>query len=186
MARTLHRHDREARNMDVGLLLLRGVIGLEVAAHGAQKLFGWFGGGGKAGTATFLETLGFRPGSVLASMAGCAELIGGLGLALGFLTPFAAALVMATMIVAIGSVHLGNGLFAVNGGYEDPMTIAAAAAAITFIGPGWLSLDHALGVPLSGARWGITAIVIAVCGALPPLFARVSPASRQADYEADR
>jgi putative oxidoreductase len=95
--------------MSVGLLILHLVVGLSLAAHGAQKLFGWFGGYGLAGTGQFLEQLGFRPGRVRAAQAGLAEVVGGLFLAAGFLTPAAAAAVVAVMLVAAVSVHIEKG-----------------------------------------------------------------------------
>ena len=102
--------------MSVGLLILRLVVGLGLAAHGAQKLFGWFGGYGIAGTGQFLEGLGFRPGRLHAVQAGLAELIGGLLLAAGFLTPLGAAALVAVMLVAAVSVHFKGGYFAQSGG----------------------------------------------------------------------
>src|SRR5438093_4811227 len=95
--------------MSIGLLILRLVVGVTLAAHGAQKLFGWFGGYGIAGTGQFLEQLGFRPGRLHAAQAGIAELLGGLFLATGLLTPAAAAAVVAVMVVAAVSAHLKNG-----------------------------------------------------------------------------
>ena len=164
--------------MDVGLLILRASIGLIVAAHGAQKLAGWFGGGGMAGTAVDFEKLGFRPGGMMATMAGLAEAIGGVALALGLATPFAASLILATMFVAIRSAHAGRGLFAVNGGFEHPLTISAVAVALAFGGPGELSLDYILGLPLDGPKWAGVAVALALSGAIPPLLARIPPVSR--------
>ena len=92
--------------MDTGLLIIRVVLGLTLAAHGAQKLFKWFGGYGIAGTGGFLESMGFRPGRLFATLSGLGEFAGGLGLAVGFLTPLAAAGIIATMLVAIWTVHL--------------------------------------------------------------------------------
>src|SRR5580765_1870434 len=97
--------------MDLGLLILRVVVGLTLAAHGSQKLFGWFGGYGLAGTGSFLEQLGFRPGRVQAFLAGAAEAGGGLLLAAGLFTPLAAAAIVAVMFVAIVSVHWPKGFF---------------------------------------------------------------------------
>src|SRR2546421_8063795 len=111
--------------MDVGLLVLRLVVGLTIAAHGSQKLFGWFGGGGLDGTAPFLEQLGFRPGKVHAAVTGIAEMGGGAGLALGLLTPLAAAAVIGAMIAAAVSVHWSKGFFLTNGGYEETPSLAA-------------------------------------------------------------
>jgi putative oxidoreductase len=168
------RHVAVATRMDLGLVILRTVVGAIIAAHGAQKLFGWFRGSGIADTGAFFEALGFRPGSVMASMAGVAELIGGASLALGLLTPFAAALVLAVMIVAIASAHAGKGLFTENGGYEYPLTIAAVATALAFSGPGAFSLDRLAGLSFAGAKWGLVAIALAVAGALPPLLGRAT------------
>src|ERR1700758_1582065 len=102
--------------MNVGLLLLRLAVGLTIAAHGAQKLFGWFGGPGLDGTGQFLETIGFRTGRGQEAMAGLAEMVGGLLLTLGLLTPLGAAAVIIVMIVAIFSVHINKGFFGQNVG----------------------------------------------------------------------
>src|SRR5215510_11946058 len=129
--------------MSLGLLIVRLVVGVGLAAHGTQKLFGWFGGYGLSGTGQFLEQLGFRPGRLHATLAGLAEVLGGLLLALGFLTPAAASAVVAVMLVAVVSAHLKNGFFAQNGGYEYPLVLAVVAAAFAFTGPGALSVDQA-------------------------------------------
>ena len=131
---------------DVGMLAVRLGIGLIFAAHGVQKLFGWFGGYGLKGTGQFFEGLGFRPGALFAALAGIGEAGGGLLIALGFLGPVGATLAGATMLVAILTVHLHKGFFASNGGYEMPLGYAIAAFAIAFAGPGALSLDYALGL----------------------------------------
>jgi putative oxidoreductase len=157
--------------METGLFILRVVVGLALAAHGSQKLFGMFGGPGLAGTGGFFEALGFRPGKPFAAMAGLGEAGGGLALALGVLTPLSAAVVLATMLVAM-SAHSGKGFFAQNGGYEYALIIAAAAAALAFTGPGGFSIDAALGLSLSGPKWGLIAIGLAAVGALPPLAMR--------------
>src|SRR5580704_2036608 len=104
--------------MDIGLLLLRLAVGLTIAAHGAQKLFGWFGGPGLDRNGQFFATLGFPPGRRHALMAGLAESGGGLSLALGFLTPAAVAILVSVMLVAAVSVHVKQGFFLTNGGYE--------------------------------------------------------------------
>jgi putative oxidoreductase len=158
--------------MSVGLLILRLVVGLSLAAHGAQKLLGWFGGYGLAGTGQFLEQLGFRPGRLHAAQAGIAELVGGLFLAAGLLTPAAAAAVVAVMLVAAVSVHITKGFFAHNGGYEYTLVLGGAALALAFTGPGALSLDHALGRSWSGVPWGLAALAAGLIGGAVPLLAR--------------
>jgi putative oxidoreductase len=131
-----------------------------MAAHGSQKVFGWFGGYGLIGTGGYLESLGFRPGRLFAAAAGLAELSGGLLLALGLFQPVAAALVISVMIVAAVTVHVGKGLFAMTDGIELPMLYAAAAFALALTGPGVYSLDAALGL---AALWtaDVTATVLA-------------------------
>jgi putative oxidoreductase len=158
--------------MDIGLLLLRLVVGLTLAAHGAQKLFQWFGGYGLSGTGQFLEQLGFRPGRTQAALAGIAELGGGLLLAAGFLTPAAAAAVVAVMLVAAVGVHVEKGFFATSGGYEYTLVLGAAAAALAFTGPGALSVDRALGISWFGELSGLAALVAGLIGGAVPLLAR--------------
>jgi putative oxidoreductase len=158
--------------MSLGLLILRLVVGLSLAAHGAQKVFGWFGGYGLAGTGQFFEQLGFRPGRVQAALAGTAELVGGLFLAAGFLTPAAAAAVVAVMFVATVSVHIEKGFFAHNGGYEYTLVLAGAAVALAFTGPGAISLDQALGISWSGDTWGLAALAGGLIGGAVPLLGR--------------
>ncbi len=131
--------------MDSGLMLGRLVLGLLMAAHGTQKLFGWFGGYGIAGTGGFFESLGLKPGRVFAALAGLGELAGGLLLAAGFLGPLGPALVFAIMLVAIVKVHLHNGLLATSNGIELPLLYAAGAVARALTGPGHYSLDGLLG-----------------------------------------
>ena len=122
--------------MDAGLLLARLVLGVLMAAHGSQKLFGWFGGYGLDGTAGFFEALGFRPGRLFAATAAATEIAGGLLLALGLLGPFGAALIVSVMIVAAVSVHWQHGVFAANNGIEVPLLYGAGAAALALTGPG--------------------------------------------------
>jgi putative oxidoreductase len=149
--------------MDVGILLLRITVGLPLAAHGSQKVLGWFGGYGPDGTGQFFEALGFRPGRRHALAAGFAELVGGLLLALGFLTPLAAALIASVMLVAAVTVHSKNGFFA-PGGYELNLVLGVAALSIAFTGPGALSLDSIAGYALGGLVLGVSAGVVAVVG----------------------
>jgi putative oxidoreductase len=125
----------------IGLLLIRLVFGLTFAGHGAQKLFGWFGGHGLAGTAGWMESIGLKPGKMMAFAAGMGELIGGLLFALGLLTPLAALLMIVPMIVAIVKVHGPNGYWATQNGYEYNLAIIAVAVGVALIGPGQYALD---------------------------------------------
>jgi putative oxidoreductase len=158
--------------MDIGLLLLRLTVGLTLGAHGAQKLLGWFGGPGLEATGQFFAMLGFPPGRRHALMAGLAETGGGLLLALGLLTPFAAALIFSVMLVGAVSVHVRKGFFAQNGGYEYTLVLGVAALTVAFTGPGSLSLDALLGHSLSGAFWGVAALFVGTLGAVMPFIQR--------------
>ena len=144
------------RRVAYGLLLIRVVFGAQLAAHGAQKLFGWFGGPGPQGTAGFFGKLRFRAPLLMAFAAGLAELSGVL-FALGFLTPLAALGISVVMLNAIGSVHFQNGYFAGDGGFEHNLGILAVAVGIAATGPGRFSLDRLAGWDgsLSGLWWGL-------------------------------
>jgi putative oxidoreductase len=132
--------------MDFGLLLGRLVLGLMMAAHGSQKLFGWFGGHGISGTAGFFEALGFRPGKLFAVLAASTELGSGVLIAVGLLGPLGPAAMLAVMIVAAGTVHWKNGVFAMSNGIEVPLLYATGAAALALTGPGAYSLDRMVGL----------------------------------------
>jgi putative oxidoreductase len=132
--------------MALGLLIARLIVGLAMAAHGAQKAFGWFGGYGLKGTGGFFDSLGFRPGVLFAALASGSEIAGGLLLAAGLLGPVGPALIVLVMIVAAAVAHIKNGFFAQNQGHEINALYIAAALALAFAGPGPLSLDHALGL----------------------------------------
>ena len=128
--------------MDLGLLVARLVLGPLMAAHGAQKLFGWFGGYGLPGVGAWLESIGYKPGKVFALAAGVSEFAGGLLIAAGLLGPVGPALVIATMIVAAGSVHWPK-VFAASNGIELPLVYGVGAAALALTGYGAYSIDHA-------------------------------------------
>lgn len=166
--------------MELGLLLLRVTVGATLAAHGAQKLFGWFGGGGLEGTGRGLEALGFVPGRRHALMAGLVEVGGGLLLALGLFTPLAAAIVLSVMIVAAVSVHVRQGFFITAGGFEYNLVLGVAGLTLAFTGPGAYALDALFGLSLSGTAWGAAALVVAVAGAAGQLLQRrTAPATSQ-------
>ncbi|HEU0024937.1 MAG TPA: DoxX family membrane protein, partial [Thermoleophilaceae bacterium] len=119
--------------MDIGLLALHVIPGALFMGHGAQKLFGLFGGHGIEGTGGFMETLGLRPGRVHATLAGGAELFGGLLLALGLLVPLAAAVLIATMVTASLTAHRAKGIWNENGGFELPLVFATIAFALAAV-----------------------------------------------------
>lgn len=124
-----------------GLTILRVLVGITFVAHGSQKLFGWFGGYGLAGVAQWMESIGLAPGYLMALMAGSAEFFGGLALILGLLVRPAAAVLTVTMLVAIFTVHIGNGFFMSDNGYEFALALMAATLALLIEGAGRLSLD---------------------------------------------
>jgi putative oxidoreductase len=169
---------------DLGLLALRLGVGATLIAHGTQKLFGWFGGHGLAGTAGFFESVGFTPGRANALLAGAGEAGGGSLLALGLATPAAGAAVAGTMAVA-ASMHKDNGFFAQDGGLEYPAVLALTAGAIALSGPGRLSLDAALGhranrhwmrvVGLAGAPVAVALVTRRRQTALAVIAASTSP-----------
>jgi putative oxidoreductase len=148
--------------MDTGLLILRLVVGGLFIGHGTQKLFGWFGGPGPRRFGSGLEKLGYRPGGPMAIVAGMAETTGGTLILLGLLTPLGAAAVIGMMLNATLAVHWRNGLWNSEGGFEFPLTLAAAVAALSFAGPGRYSVDRALGLDLSGSVYGLDALAFGV------------------------
>jgi putative oxidoreductase len=162
--------------LNLGLLLIRLIFGLVMAAHGAQKLFGWFGGYGLAGTGGFFESLGFRPGKLFAFASGLSEFTGGGLFALGFMGPVGPALILAVMLVASISVHFRNGLFAATNGVEVPLLYATAAVGVALIGFGSFSLDVALGLATYWTPGLIgLALVAGVLGGIANLLLRKTP-----------
>jgi putative oxidoreductase len=147
--------------VEYGLLLLRLVVGLLFAGHGAQKLFGWFGGGGPQGTTAFFSSLGYRVPAVMALVAGLSEFGGGLLLATGLLTPLASFLLATVMLNAIATVVWPKGFF---GGYEFELTLATVAIAIAATGPGEISLDDAIGWAdnITGIAWASLVLAAAI------------------------
>ncbi len=125
-------------------LILRIPVGIIFMAHGAQKLFGWFGGNGLTATAGWMESIGLAPGLLMALLAGGAEFFGGLALIIGLLVRPAAFTLVIAMLVAIFSVHFANGLFMSNGGYEFALSLLAVSASLLFSGAGKASVDHYL------------------------------------------
>ncbi len=167
-----------AQPADIGLVVLRTVVGLIFAAHGAQKLFGWFGGHGLKGTSAWLASMGVRPAQLWAVLAGLAEFLGGLGVFFGFATPIAAALVSAVMLAAIVLVHWPR-FWVSEGGIEYPLIIIAAAALLGLAGPGAIALDQILGTEavLPRTQTYLAGILLAVAAVL--LLALLRTPARQ-------
>ncbi|MEV6024112.1 DoxX family protein [Streptomyces sp. NPDC052036] len=147
---------------DWGLLLLRLVFGLLMAGHGAQKLFGIFGGAGLTATGEYFSSLGFHPGRVFALVCGLSELLGGLGLAVGLLTPLASAALIGVLINAMATVTSAHGLWDTEGGMEYSIGIVAVAVAVAALGPGRLALDRLF--PWGRGGWGPAAIALGLGG----------------------
>jgi putative oxidoreductase len=164
--------------MNAGLLVVRIVFGLLMAAHGSQKLFGWFGGYGLAGTGGFFEQLGFRPGRLFAGAAAVAEITSGLLIAAGLLGPIGPALLISVMVVAIATVHISHGLFAQTNGIEVPLLYITAASGLAFTGYGAYSLDAAFGL---ASIWTpaltIAVLALGAIGGLSNLALRHQPQS---------
>ncbi|MCM3728392.1 DoxX family protein [Neobacillus cucumis] len=127
--------------INLGLLIIRLVVGILFIGHGAQKLFGWFGGYGLKGTGGWFDSIGMKPGITMALLAGLAELVGGVLFALGLLTPLAGIMIAGTMVMAILKVHGPNGLWATVNGYEYNLTLLAIAIGVALIGPGQYAVD---------------------------------------------
>jgi len=164
--------------MNVGLLIVRIVVGGLFVGHGTQKLFGWWGGNGLKGTGGWLDSLGYRPGTTMAALAGVAEAGDGLLLVLGLITPLGAAAVIGVMVNAMLAVHVQHGMWNSDGGAEFPLTMATVAAMLGFTGPGRFSLDRAMGLDLSGIVWGLLTVLVGIMGGIA-LFAYRSSVTRR-------
>jgi putative oxidoreductase len=164
--------------VSAGLLVVRLVAGLLMAAHGSQKLLGWFGGHGIAGTAVFFDQIGFRPGRLFATVASISEIVSGILVATGLFGPIGPALMLSVMIVAAVSVHWKNGLFAQSGGIELALFYGTVAVALALIGYGTYSLDAVLGLQtLYTPTLALAALAIGVIGGVANLLARGRPAA---------
>jgi putative oxidoreductase len=128
-----------------GITVVRVLVGIIFIAHGSQKLFGAFGGHGLEGTGQYMASLGLTPGYLMALLSGSAEFFGGLGLVVGLLARPAAVVLAATLVVAILSVHINNGLFMANNGYEFALALLGGVIAVLIEGAGRLSIDRTLG-----------------------------------------
>src|SRR6266852_1394680 len=164
----------------LGLLILRLVVGLILAAHGAQKLFGWWGGPGMTGWTQSVQRLRIRPAQPWAWVAALSEFGGGLLLALGLLSPLGSLAIVGAMVVAIGTVHLSRGFWTGKGGYEFNLSLIAAAVALALTGPGPYSLDSALGIHLPEPLTLIVGTVALIVGVSATLLSRSPEPDTQA------
>jgi putative oxidoreductase len=163
----------DAVTLGTGLLLARLILGVLMVGHGTQKLFGWFGGYGIAGTAGFFEQLGFRPGRLFVITASLSEAASGILIALGLFGPVGPALLLSVMIVAAVSVHWKNGVFATANGIEVPLLYATGAVALAFTGYGLFSLDAVLGIDQAWSpALRAVALAIGMVGGVVNLLAR--------------
>jgi putative oxidoreductase len=157
--------------LDLGLLLIRLVVGLLVFGHGTRKLFGWFGGAGLRANAGVFESLGYRPGILAALAAGVCEAGAAVLFLLGLATPLAGAMLLGSMLNA-AMVQRVNGLWFANRGAEYPLVLATIAAMLAFTGPGRFSLAEALDLRLHGWAWGVGALLAGALGAAAILAAK--------------
>jgi putative oxidoreductase len=156
-------------HMKLARFATRAIIGGLLIGHGTQKLFGWFGGPGLEGAAAGFDALGLRPGRRNAIAAGAAEAGGGAALALGLAMPLAAAALIGAQITAIRTVHLKNGPWNSNGGYEYNLVLIAAITMLVEAGPGVLSLDRARGAERRGTCWALAALAAGAAGSVAAL-----------------
>jgi putative oxidoreductase len=178
---TPFRRRQEEDIVDVGRFLIRLLIGGFFIGHGTQKLLGWFGGGGPEQTGQMFESVGLRPGRRMAVAAGATEVTGGTLIAAGLATPFAAASLIGVMLTAIKSVHWSKGPWVTSGGYEYNAVLVAVLFTLAERGPGWISLDRALGTERCGTRWALFALGAGATGA-----ALVDAAARRAEARPQR
>jgi putative oxidoreductase len=168
--------------MELALFGLRLVVGLTFVAHAVPKFFSVWGGGGIRAVADTFDQIGLRPAKLNAWVAGLAELGGGLLIVLGLVTPFAAAALIAVMTAAVLTVHLRNGFFNTNNGYEYNLVLAVAAFALAGTGPGDWSLDHALNLDLAGTGWALGALGAGLLGGAAPLLGGRLTSERRSDH----
>ena len=166
---------------DLGLLLLRLVVGLTFAAHGGQKAFGWWHGPGWIGWQNAIGRMGFRPIGLFAGLSVMAELVGGLFLALGMLTPLAAAILVAQSVVIVIKVHAPSGFWNKSSGIEFPLTLGMGALVLGLTGPGAVSFDAVEGLTPSDTVRIVLVIAGIVCGAIALAIPTATPRSDSAN-----
>ena len=163
--------------VDIGLLILRIVLGLTFLGHGSQKLFGWFGGGGVQGTTGMMEKMRLRPAWFWGALATLSEFIGGLLVLLGFLNPIGSLGIIASMLMAIIQVHWSKGFWNTGGGIEFPLMNLTAALALALTGPGAYSLDAVFGTALPEPISILVGLALIVAGVIAAQVIRASEAT---------
>ena len=168
-------------SFDLAILLIRLGVGVTFAAHGAQKAFGWWGGPGLKGWQGAIASMGFRPVALFAALSVLAELLGGLMLMAGIVTPAAVALLVAQSIVIIFKVHWSHGFFSAKGGFEFQLLMALGVVAVGVAGPGQISLDHLIKLEPTATVRAVLLVIGALGGlaslAVPWLMTRTNPAT---------
>jgi putative oxidoreductase len=159
-----------------GLLIIRIVVGLTLAGHGAQKAFGWFGGSGMAGWTGVVAKLRVRPAPAWAWISALSELVGGVLFAAGLLTPLGAFAIAGSMLVAVAAVHWPNGFWNAKRGYEFNLVILAAVIGVALTGPGAYSIDAAFRLPIPEPMTSIALAIATVAGVTVTLLSRSAPA----------
>jgi putative oxidoreductase len=177
------RYEQVTMSSDLALLILRLVVGFTLAGHGAQKLFGWWGGSGMNGWAQVVEKLRIRPARPWAWVAALSEFGGGLLLALGLLSPLGSLAITGAMLVAIATVHWPKGFWVTRGGYEFNLTLIASAAAVAIAGPGAYSIDRVFGINLPEPLTLLVGTVALVAGVLITLGTRAPQQAAQINRE---
>lgn len=172
--------------IDFGLLLLRIFVGLLVAAHGSQKLFGWFGGPGLVGTRKMVQSLDLHPSAFWAWVTALNEFVGGILTVLGLLMPLGPLMIFANMLVAINRVHGAKGFWNTQGGYEFPLLLLVNAVVLGFMGAGIYSIDELIRFAAPEPATMIIGMFVVLVGFLGSLLTRRAPSNVNAEGQSSQ